>query len=101
MGLQSLLVTRGKDGMALFERTGRKLTKIPVHGSDQAADVTGAGDTVLAVYTLALASGATALEAAQIANIAGGLVVMKRGTAVVTRAELLAAIRAEVSGSAS
>jgi rfaE bifunctional protein kinase chain/domain len=101
MGLQSLLVTRGKDGMALFERMGRKLTKIPVHGSDQAVDVTGAGDTVLAVYTLALVSGATALEAAQIANIAGGLVVMKRGTAVVTRAELLAAIRAEVSGSAS
>lgn len=101
MGLQSLLVTRGKDGMALFERTGKKLTQIPVHGSDQAVDVTGAGDTVLAAYTLALASGATALEAAQIANIAGGLVVMKRGTAVVTRAELLGAIRAEVSGGAS
>jgi D-glycero-beta-D-manno-heptose-7-phosphate kinase len=100
MGLQSLLVTRGKDGMALFERTGKKLTQIPVHGSDQAVDVTGAGDTVLAAYTLALASGATALEAAQIANIAGGLVVMKRGTAVVTSAELLGAIRAEVSGGA-
>jgi rfaE bifunctional protein kinase chain/domain len=101
MGLQSLLVTRGKDGMALFERTGKKLTHIPVHGSDQAVDVTGAGDTVLAAYTLALASGATALEAAQIANIAGGLVVMKRGTAVVSSAELLGAIRAEVSGGAS
>jgi rfaE bifunctional protein kinase chain/domain len=101
MGLQSLLVTRGKDGMALFEPAGKKLTQIPVHGSDQAVDVTGAGDTVLAAYTLALASGAAALEAAQIANIAGGLVVMKRGTAVVTRAELLGAIRAEVSGGAS
>jgi rfaE bifunctional protein kinase chain/domain len=101
MDLPSLLVTRGKDGMALFERAGKKLTQIPVHGSDQAADVTGAGDTVLAAFTLALASGASALEAAQIANIAGGLVVMKRGTAVVTRAELLAAIRAEVSGGAS
>jgi D-glycero-beta-D-manno-heptose-7-phosphate kinase len=100
MGLQSLLVTRGKDGMALFERKGKKLTQIPVHGNDQAVDVTGAGDTVLAAYTLALASGATALEAAQIANIAGGLVVMKRGTAVVTSAELLGAIRAEVSGGA-
>jgi rfaE bifunctional protein kinase chain/domain len=101
MGLQSLLVTRGKDGMALFERAGKKLTQIPVHGSDQAVDVTGAGDTVLAAYTMALASGASALEAAQIANIAGGLVVMKRGTAVVSSAELLGAIRAEVSGGAS
>jgi rfaE bifunctional protein kinase chain/domain len=100
MGLQALLVTRGKDGMALFER-GKKLTQIPVHGSDQAVDVTGAGDTVLAAATLALASGASALEAAQIANIAGGLVVMKRGTAVVTRQELVAAIRAEISGGAS
>jgi rfaE bifunctional protein kinase chain/domain len=101
MGLQSLLVTRGKDGMALFERAGKKITKIPVHGSDQAVDVTGAGDTVLAAYTLALASGASPLEAAQIANIAGGLVVMKRGTAVVSREELLAAIRAEISGGVS
>lgn len=101
MRLQSLLVTRGKDGMALFEREGKKLTQIPVHGSDQAVDVTGAGDTVLAGYTLALAAGASALEAAQIANIAGGLVVMKRGTAVVTRAELLAAIRTEASGGGS
>jgi rfaE bifunctional protein kinase chain/domain len=101
MGLRSLLVTRGKDGMALFERAGKKCTKIPMHGSDQAVDVTGAGDTVLAAYTLALASGASALEAAQIANVAGGLVVMKRGTAVVTREELFAAIRAEISGGVS
>jgi rfaE bifunctional protein kinase chain/domain len=100
MALQSLLVTRGKDGMALFERAGKKLTQIPVYGNDQAVDVTGAGDTVLAAYTLALASGASPLEAAQIANIAGGLVVMKRGTAVVTRGELLAAIRAQASGEA-
>jgi rfaE bifunctional protein kinase chain/domain len=101
MGAQALLVTRGKDGMALFERGRKTSTQIPVHGSDQAVDVTGAGDTVLAAYTLAVASSASALEAAQIANIAGGLVVMKRGTAVVTRGELLAAIRAEVSGGAS
>jgi rfaE bifunctional protein kinase chain/domain len=100
MGLQSLLVTRGKDGVALFENAGKKVSHIPVHGSDQAVDVTGAGDTVLAAYTLALACGANPFEAAHIANIAGGLVVMKRGTAVVTRGELLAAIRGEVSGSA-
>jgi rfaE bifunctional protein kinase chain/domain len=101
MKLKSLLVTRGKDGMALFESSGRKLTQIPVHGSDQAVDVTGAGDTVLAAYTLALTSGATPLEAAQIANIAGGLVVMKRGTSVITRQELRAAIGAEISGGAT
>jgi D-glycero-beta-D-manno-heptose-7-phosphate kinase len=100
MGLQSLLVTRGKDGMALFENEKKKVSHIPVYGSDQAVDVTGAGDTVLAVYTLALACGASPFEAAHIANIGGGLVVMKRGTTVVTRGELLAAIRGQVSGSA-
>jgi bifunctional ADP-heptose synthase (sugar kinase/adenylyltransferase) len=100
MALQSLLVTRGKDGMALFERNRRRLTHIPVHGSNQAVDVTGAGDTVLAAFTLAMAAGGSALEAAQIANIAGGLVVMKRGTATVSRGELLEAIRTEASGGA-
>ena len=100
MKLRALLVTRGRDGMALFETSGR-MTRIPVHGSDQAVDVTGAGDTVLAAYTLALASGASALEAAHIANIAGGLVVMKRGTATVSRTELLEAIRRESAGSSS
>jgi rfaE bifunctional protein kinase chain/domain len=100
MKLRALLVTRGRHGMALFEPRGR-MTRIPVHGSDQAVDVTGAGDTVLAAYTLALASGASPLEAAHIANIAGGLVVMKRGTATVSRAELLDAIRRETGGSSS
>jgi D-glycero-beta-D-manno-heptose-7-phosphate kinase len=100
MKLEALLVTRGRDGMALFETHGR-VTRIPVHGSDQAVDVTGAGDTVLAAYTLALASGASPLEAAHIANIAGGLVVMKRGTATVSRAELLDAIRRDAGGSGS
>src|SRR2546429_3845257 len=99
MKLQALLVTRGRHGTALFESEDR-LTHIPIHGSDQAVDVTGAGDTVLAAYTLALASGAKPLEAAHIANIAGGLVVMKRGTATVSRQELLDAIRGEISGAA-
>ena len=98
MKLRSLLVTRGRDGMALFEARNR-VTRIPVHGSDQAVDVTGAGDTVLAAYTLALACGAPPLEAAHIANIAGGLVVMKRGTATVSRAELLETIRRDAGGS--
>ncbi len=100
MKLQSLLVTRGRHGAALFEADGH-FTHIPVHGSDQAVDVTGAGDTVLAAYTLALSCGASPLEAAHIANIAGGLVVMKRGTAAVSRQELLEAIRREASGAAS
>lgn len=100
LSLQALLVTRGRDGMALFEKGGR-LTHIPIHGSNQAVDVTGAGDTVLAAYTLALACGASFLEAAHIANVAGGLVVMKRGTATVSREELLAAIRQEASGASS
>jgi D-glycero-beta-D-manno-heptose-7-phosphate kinase len=100
MKLQSLLVTRGRHGAALFEPADR-FVQIPVHGSDQAVDVTGAGDTVLAAYTLALACGASPLEAAHIANIAGGLVVMKRGTATVSRQELLDAIRGEASGAAS
>jgi rfaE bifunctional protein kinase chain/domain len=100
MKLRSLLVTRGRDGMALFEARG-DLTRIPIHGSQQAVDVTGAGDTVLAAYTLALACGASPLEAAHIANIAGGLVVMKRGTATVSRDELLEAIRHETAGSGS
>ena len=100
MKLQSLLVTRGRHGAVLFE-PGDRVTQIPVHGSDQAVDVTGAGDTVLAAYTLALACGASPLEAAHIANIAGGLVVMKRGTATISRQELLDAIRGEASGAAS
>jgi D-glycero-beta-D-manno-heptose-7-phosphate kinase len=96
MKLGSLVVTRGKDGMAIFQ-PGRKTVHIPVHGSDEAVDVTGAGDTVLAAYTLGLASGASPIEAAHIANIAGGLVVMKRGTATVAQNELLEAIRKAAS----
>ena len=95
-GLAALLVTRGKDGMALFER-GNPARRIPIHGTDEAVDVTGAGDTVIAVFTLALAAGATYLEAAHIANYAGGIVVMKRRTATVTRAELEAALRADIT----
>ena len=82
-----LLVTRGSRGMALFEREG-PVTFMPIHGSDQIADVTGAGDTVISAFTVALATGAGAGEAAWLANVAGGVVVMKRGTATVSAAEL-------------
>ncbi len=91
MKLQSLVITRGRDGMAAFDLK-HKPVDIPIYGSDQVADVTGAGDTVIASFTAALAAGATTEEAAQLANYAGGIVVMKRGTATVSREELLRAI---------
>jgi rfaE bifunctional protein kinase chain/domain len=87
----AVLITRGSRGMALFERD-RPPAHIPIVGSDQIADVTGAGDTVIATLTLALASGATFLEAAHLANHAGGIVVMKRGTATVSAEELRQAV---------
>jgi D-glycero-beta-D-manno-heptose-7-phosphate kinase len=91
MKLQSLVITRGRDGMVAFDHK-HKPVDIPIYGSDQVADVTGAGDTVIAAFTAALAAGATTEEAAQLANYAGGIVVMKRGTATVSRDELLHAI---------
>jgi rfaE bifunctional protein kinase chain/domain len=89
---KAVLVTRGSDGMALFE-PGRDPLHIPIHGTDEVADVTGAGDTVIAAFTLALAAGATPSEAARLANFAGGIVVMKHATATVSASELLAAVR--------
>ena len=100
LGLEALLVTRGKDGMAVFEKGARgkqAARHIPIYGSDAPVDVTGAGDTVIAVFTLALAAGASYLEAAHLANYGGGIVVMKRRTATVTRAELEAALRREAT----
>lgn len=93
MKLQALVITRGRDGMVAFERR-RRPVEIPIHGSDQVADVTGAGDTVIAVFTAALAAGADTVSAARLANYAGGIVVMKRGTATVSREELREAILA-------
>jgi rfaE bifunctional protein kinase chain/domain len=89
--MESVLITRGSRGMALFE-PGRPTVHIPIFGSDQIADVTGAGDTVMATMTLALAAGAPFEEAARLANVAAGLVVMKRGTATVAAAELRRAV---------
>ena len=94
MGLDSLLITRGKDGMVSFEKKGKPVA-IPIHGTDQVADVTGAGDTVIATFTAALAAGASAEDAARLANYAGGIVVMKRGTATVSAAELRQAIESD------
>jgi rfaE bifunctional protein kinase chain/domain len=91
MKLDSLLITRGRDGMVVFSN-GSEPVNIPIHGSDEVADVTGAGDTVIATYTAALATGADPIDAAYLANFAGGIVVMKRGTATVSANELRQAI---------
>ena len=96
-GAEAVLITRGSRGMALFE-PARPTLQIPIFGSDQIADVTGAGDTVIATMTLALASGGTFEEAARLANYAGGIVVMKRGTATVSARELREAIMNDRSG---
>jgi len=86
LGLESLLVTLGENGMRLFERSGR-ITHIPTV-AQEVFDVSGAGDTVIATFSLALASNAKNLEAAHIANFAAGIVVSKLGTAVTSRKEL-------------
>jgi rfaE bifunctional protein kinase chain/domain len=90
-GMQAVVITRGSRGMAIFE-PGGPTTHLPIHGSDEIADVTGAGDTVIATLTLALAAGASVVDAARLANYAGGIVVMKRGTATVSADELRRAI---------
>lgn len=92
LAARAVLITRGSDGMALFE-PGRPPLHIPVYGTDEVADVTGAGDTVIATFTLALAAGATPAEASRLANYAGGIVVMKRGTATASAEELAEAVR--------
>jgi len=93
---EALVITRGKDGMAVFEK-GKKTEHIAIHGSDEIADVTGAGDTVIATFTLALAAGATFSQAARLANYAGGIVVMKYGTRPVLYSELLQAVQGDNS----
>lgn len=86
-----LLVTRGRHGMSLF-RPGLPPAHLPAHGSQDAVDVTGAGDTVAAAFAAGLAAGGDALAAARLANVAGALQVQKPGTATVSRAELHAAL---------
>ena len=83
-----VLMTLGEDGMCLFERSGAR-TRIPTI-AQEVFDVAGAGDTVIATFTLALASGAKMAEAARLANYAAGIVVGKLGVAVVTPKELCA-----------
>ena len=85
----ALLVTRGKEGMTLFETVSGALSREDIPAVSQAVfDVTGAGDTSIAVFALCLAAGATRSQGAQIANVAAGIVVSKRATALVTVEEL-------------
>jgi D-glycero-beta-D-manno-heptose-7-phosphate kinase len=91
LGYRALLITRGSHGMILLEE-GAEPLHIEAVGALEPVDGTGAGDTVIAAYTLALASGATFADAACLANYAGGLVVMKRGTASVNQQELLSSV---------
>ena len=88
LGCEMLLVTRGRNGMSLFVR-GRRPVHLDAHGDNEAVDVTGAGDTVAATYSAALASGAEPVEAMQLANVAASIVVQKAGTATVSREEIL------------
>jgi D-glycero-beta-D-manno-heptose-7-phosphate kinase len=97
--MQAVLITRGSRGMALFVPDSPTV-HLPIFGSDEIADVTGAGDTVMATLALSLAAGATFEAAARLANYAGGLVVMKRGTATVSADELRDAVRKDASAKA-
>ncbi len=97
LDLKAVLITRGNRGMALLDDKGA-IHHIPIFGSDDVTDVTGAGDTVATVFTLAVAAGAGYYEAACLANCAAGIVVMKSGTAVITREELLEAVKKNREG---
>ena len=92
--MNAVLITRGSRGMAVFE-PDCPTVHVPIYGSDEVADVTGAGDTVIATITLAIAAGGSFYEAARLANYAAGLVVMKRGTATVSPDELREAIKSD------
>ena len=85
---ENAIITRGSKGMMLLDKRN-KSTFIPIHGTTDVVDVTGAGDTVSAVVTLALSAGASAVEAARLANYAGSIVVMKTGAATATQKELV------------
>lgn len=92
LGGRGVILKRGHRGMLVFER-GRRPAALGIHGTAQIVDVTGAGDTVLAVAALGLAGGAPLLEAARLANVAGGIVVMHEGAYALRRRELQDALR--------
>lgn len=85
---EAVLITRGGEGMALFQKN-QPMLELPVFNKSEVFDVTGAGDTVVATMTLALVTGASPLEAMALGNLAAGIVVKKSGTAVTSQAEML------------
>jgi D-glycero-beta-D-manno-heptose-7-phosphate kinase len=95
-GARSVLITRGRDGMSLFEPPS-KVTHLPAVAR-QVYDVTGAGDTVVALFGLTLCAGGDFLEAATVANHAAGLVIRQVGTAVADAGELVASLREHQHG---
>jgi D-beta-D-heptose 7-phosphate kinase/D-beta-D-heptose 1-phosphate adenosyltransferase len=93
VGCRSVLITRGEHGMWLLDGTGTQPVEADIPAAArEVADVTGAGDTVIATFALSMAAGATLLEAAQLANVAAGVVVGKFGPAVVTPEELAVSV---------
>jgi rfaE bifunctional protein kinase chain/domain len=93
-GDEGVVLTRGSRGMSVFV-PGQRTTHLPIYGTNEVADVTGAGDTVIATLTLALSAGGSLYEAARLATYASGLVVMKRGTSTVAGDEIRQAITAD------
>ncbi len=97
LGYQSLLVTRGNEGMILIEKN-QPPKRFAAVGAKEPVDVTGAGDTVIAAYALGLAAGLNFADAANLANHAGGIVVMKKGTASVSFSELFNSLKEYADG---
>jgi D-beta-D-heptose 7-phosphate kinase/D-beta-D-heptose 1-phosphate adenosyltransferase len=94
LSCEAVLITRGEEGMTLFERTRKTATHIPTKAKE-VYDVTGAGDTLIAVLAMAMAVGASYEEAARISNHAAGIVVSKLGTATVAPRELIDSITSD------
>jgi len=94
IAIESLLVTRGREGMSLFERPNGEVHQVDIPTTARSVyDVTGAGDTAVSVFTLTVAAGADRETAARLANVASGIVVGKRGTASVTVQEIQERLR--------
>jgi D-beta-D-heptose 7-phosphate kinase/D-beta-D-heptose 1-phosphate adenosyltransferase len=96
-GAEYAVITRGKEGMAIFEKKSKTVTLMPTYARE-VYDVSGAGDTVISVVALALSAGATVVEACTVGNLAAGVEVGKRGTATVSQAEILSALKHFTSG---
>lgn len=95
MEVSSLLITRGNRGMVLFERCGN-IKKIPISGTKEVTDVTGAGDTVTSILAIAYASGSTPVQSAILSNYGAAVVVMKSGTATLSRSELIEMVKTDL-----